>query len=392
VFSIFLEGFQLYITAIQPRFGGPTIYNIVSHIYLASQSPTCIYTYMVYLHLYAFVLDKPFWLFPVLTSCDLLSYRTMGKKVPATKVRVYGKTTPKTAPKSVAKKGKDGKDVVKPKNDKKVKKPVERKKDAKKDKKEKKDKEKEKAKEKKGKEKPVKRRRVQFDPTPVVVPPPPKGKDAKGEKTNKEEKPKETRPSALKSPCTPLKGNLAMVAHESQSPGEESASPSALGRDLAELERDRKAARKQGVSLEKFLAEKSEKAVEEHMQKLLKEAEAKENESSAETEAEEEDEEEPEEESESNPELEDEDQKEEEKEDAETDSSSDSAVEDSSDSSSEEEEEDEEDEEEEKEEKPGKSPKIVEKPKQSSEVEKAEACAARVEKEAVKQKANSIWS
>ena len=346
---------------------------------------------MVYLHLYAFVLDKPFWLFPVLTSCDLLSYRTMGKKVPASNVRVYGKTTPKTAPKSVTKKGKDGKDV-KPKNDKKAKKPVERKKDAKKDKKEKKDKEKEKAKAKKGKEKPVKRRRVQFDPMPVVVPPPPKGKDAKGEKTNKEEKPKETRPSALKSPCTPLKGNLAMVAHESQSPGEESASPSALGRDLAELERDRKAARKQGVSLEKFLAEKSEKAVEEHMQKLLKEAEAKENdESSAETEAEEEDEEEPEEESESNPELEaDEDQKEEEKEDAETDSSSDSAVEDSSDSSSEEEEEDEE--EEEKEEKPGKSPKIVEKPKQSSEVEKAEACAAKVEKEAVKQKANSIWS
>ena len=336
---------------------------------------------MVYLHLYAFVLDKPFWLFPVLTSCDLLSYRTMGKKVPAANVRVYGKTTPKTAPKSVAKKGKDGKDV-KPKNDKKVKKPVERKKDAKKDKKEKKDKEKE-----KGKEKPVKRRKVHFDPTPVVVRPPPKGKDAKGEKTNKEEKPKDTRRSALKSPpCTPLKGNLAMVTHESQSPGDESASPSALGRDLEELERDKKAARKAGLSLAKFLAEKSEKAVEEHMQQLLKEAEAKQNESSAETEAEEDEEEEPEEESEGNSELEvDEDQKEEENEDAETDSSSDSAVEDSSDSSSEEEEE-------EKEEKPGKSPKIVEKPKQSSEVAKAEACAAAVEKEAIKQKANSIWS
>lgn len=370
--------------------------KLVSHIFnLQHFDGTPITNYCIYTFPYGvltcirLVLDKPFWLFSLLASCDFLFYRTMGKKAveEERKVRVYGKTKPKTTPKSKTKKPEKTVKEVK-KHTQKVKNQPEKakKKDTKK---EKKGTEKSKVKESSG-TKSAKRQKVTFDPTPVVVPPrPSKGAQAEKKEQNEKRSKKEEkteRPSALKSPlATPLKGNLAMV--EAESPACESASPSALGKDLEELERDKKAARKQGVSLEQFLANKSEQAVEEHMKQLMKENELADHESSEETEAEDGEEEESEEDNESEDDpMEDEaDQKEkEEEEDAETDSSSDS-VEDSSDSSSEAEEE----EEEKTKEKPKKAEKTT---RQSSEVAKAEACAEAVEKQAVKQKANSIWS
>ena len=326
----------------------------------------------------------------------------MGKKAePEKRVRCYGKTKPKgSSPKKAAKKtrttGKDG-HVKQGKKHETAKPRSEKNKGTKETPQEK---EKPKTKERSGSSQPAKRLKVRIDSRPVVVEPAPKNDKGKAADKTKKGKEKDQikvpRASALKVPATPLKHNRGML--ESQSPGDESASPSALGRDLAELERDRKAARKEGKALEQFLAEKSEKAVEQHMQKLLEEAEAAKANSAAETEGEDEEEGEEEEEAEEEEsegdelQMETEDKEEEEqkdeqqKEDAET-SSSDSE-EDGSDSSSEEAEENEKEEK-----KPQKTAgEKDDKTKEVSAVQKAEACAAAVESHASKQKANSISS
>lgn len=95
-------------------------------------------------------------------------------------------------------------------------------------------------------------------------------KRGKGSEVEAEDVQKKPRKSALKPspqasvPATPLKNNLGMVSST-----EEMSPPAA--KDLSDLEKDKEAAKKKGVSLSQHLAGISEEAIEAHMKSLMQE-------------------------------------------------------------------------------------------------------------------------
>ena len=232
--------FQFYID--QPRIGGSEAFNKEYHNFCNGCST--------------------FWFSVAHRSANMGKSTRSEKVAPATRLR--GKTTvdkqdKKAKVKEVSKKDKKGKDAPKKQVPKSKAKP-----DQKQPKKQ--EPKKHESKKKDESKKPSKKSTME----------PPAKKVAK--KTEKETEPAPKKKSALKKPeekaekaeSTPVRNNMGLVRSRSSSTDALSEPPpSVLRKDLSEVEEDKKKAKQLGLSLNDYMSQKSEQALEDHMKALV---------------------------------------------------------------------------------------------------------------------------